>query len=133
MPRKKENPNQLKMFMTAREIISEYKPLEGDYINEETADELWERKANESETNGLLESIRKHGVQIPVSLDHADKEVLGGHHRIAAQYRLNPDQFMPVNYETNPWATKTYEAVTEALSDVPLPEFSTDEYHYERF
>lgn len=133
MPRKKENPNQLKMFMTAREIVGEYKPWEGDYINDESAEDLWERKANESETNGLLESIREHGVQIPVSLDHAGKQVVGGHHRIAAQHRLNPDQFIPVNYEDDVLAVRKYDAVTEALSDVPLPEFSDDEYHYERF
>lgn len=133
MARKKENPNQLKMFMTAREIMDEYEPIGGDYIGGETTEELWERKADEAEANGLLDSIKKFGVQVPVSLDHEGKEVMGGHHRIAAQHRLNPDQFIPINYETNPRTANFYDMDVQSRSAVELPHFTDADYEYEPY
>lgn len=133
MARKKENPKQLKMFMTPREIMKEYSPIGGDFIGNETADQLWERKADEAEANGLLDSVRELGVQVPVSLDHRHKEVMGGHHRIAAQHRLNPDQFIPVNYENDPSTANFYDLEVQSRSAVDLPHISDDDYEYERF
>lgn len=97
---------QLRMFMTPQEIISEYHPLFGDFkvlrdpvtkkdTFEQPAD-VWERKAKEAEEVGLTASIKERGVEIPVSLDPKEKVVLGGHHRIAASLKINPDQFIPV-------------------------------------
>ena len=110
MARRKENPNQLKLFMTPKEIMSEYKPNEADAERRwdykdagedgrlETDEELWSRKADEASWSGLMDDIRERGVHIPVSLDFANKRVRGGHHRIAAMNHINPHQFIPVNY-----------------------------------
>lgn len=129
---KKENPNQLKLFMTAKEIVDEFEPIDGDYLEDETTDELWDRKALEAEDNGLMDSIQEHGVQIPVSLHPWNQHITGGHHRIAAQYKLNPHQFIPVNYEISPWNANAYDGDVEKESPVQLPKFSDDEYQYER-
>lgn len=103
---------QLRMFMTPREIVSEYHPLAGDFkvlrdpvtkkdTFEQPAD-VWERKAQEADRVGLTESIKERGVEIPVSLDPKEKVVVGGHHRIAAALKINPDQFIPVMHHSFP-------------------------------
>lgn len=104
---RKENPNQLRLFMTPKEIMSAYKPNaadkeeifddDGDW-REETDEELWNRKADEAVMSGLTDDIIQRGVHIPVSLDIEAKRVRGGHHRIAAMNHINPKQFLPVNY-----------------------------------
>jgi hypothetical protein len=131
--KKQENPNQLKLFMTAREIVKDFEPIDGDYLPDESTDELWERKADEAEQNGLMDSIKETGVQIPVSLHPRDQYVVGGHHRIAAQHRLNPDQFIPVNYEIGPGYANYYDYQTQADHKVDLPNFDDSDYHYDTY
>lgn len=78
----------------------------------ETADELWERKAEEADEAGLTGRLSSQGVLNPVQLslnkvpEHAKTDsagyrpVLGGHHRIAAMSEIDPHQLMPVlHYE----------------------------------
>jgi hypothetical protein len=55
------------------------------------------------EEESLYESIAKHGAQAPLSLGTAGshgmagkREIVGGHHRLAAQFDINPDTPMPV-------------------------------------
>lgn len=128
---KKENPNQPKLFMTAQEIVENYSPIPGDFIGNETPSELWERKANEAEDNGLLDSIKEQGVQVPVSLSFRNKVVVGGHHRIAAQHILNPNQFIAINYEDDPYSANVYDSKIESKPDVNLPHFDTYLYEYD--
>lgn len=169
-------PEQLQMFMTPREVMHKYQPLEGDreeggasgypssgtrtasvsgqryrYGSDtkgpyeatpggtkwrtptESDEDLWNRKTEESQydndvrretrvgtswygsdtnipttrpsmgTEPLYESIQKHGVKAPISLGTtgprgtSDKrQVVGGHHRLASQFDINPDQPIPV-------------------------------------
>lgn len=131
--KKEENPNQLKLFMTSQEIMDNFEPIDGDYLEDETTDELWERKALEAKDNGLMESIKEHGVQIPVSLHPWNQYIVGGHHRIAAQHKLNPNQFIPVNYEIFPGNANEYDKDVEKTSPVKLPKFKDDGYEYEPY
>lgn len=100
---------QLRMFMTPREIVSEYAPLLGDrlkvnqpFTKFEEPEATWERKAQEADKVGLTASIKERGVEIPVSLDPSTDMVVGGHHRIAAALKINPDQFIPVMHHSFP-------------------------------
>jgi hypothetical protein len=131
MGKKKENPNQLRMFMTPREIKTGYFPNLpdkdefydadlGDYRTE-TDEELWDRKLNESIDYGLLDSVAKHGVEVPVSIDPRTRQIRGGHHRIAAANHINPDQFIPVMYNKDVW--QAGRAESEIMS---LPETSAE-------
>lgn len=46
----------------------------------------------------LLDSVRESGVQQPVRI--GPTQVTGGHHRIAAAHKINPDMLIPVLHET---------------------------------
>jgi hypothetical protein len=108
---------QLPMFMSGREITQQYAPAEDDkhWINSkqrfENSDELWGRKAQESETGGhggrsyrlnsgelgtLHESIKENGVQSPIPLGRT--QVIDGHHRVASQFAIDPDKQIPVTH-----------------------------------
>ena len=108
---------QLPMFMSAREIRSQYQALDGDRETDsdgwrESDDDLFDRKYEESyatkHLNGdyLADHIAEHGVENPVSLQadplntgSFDKpEILGGHHRIAVMETSRPDDLMPVEH-----------------------------------
>ena len=102
---------QLAMYMTPDEIKRDYrvKPDEFDpWTGEETEEHLYNRKREESKkTNiegwpkrgrqvSLFTHIQKHGVQEPVLLDAATKEVEHGHHRIASAPEKS---LIPVEYK----------------------------------
>jgi len=109
---------QLPMFMSGREITQQYAPAEDDkhWINNkqrfENSDELWGRKAQESETGGhggrsyklnsgglgtLYESIKESGIQSPIPLGRT--QVIDGHHRVASQFAIDPDRQIPVTHQ----------------------------------
>jgi hypothetical protein len=111
---------QLAMYKTPKEIITDYNPLRGDMHGGETPKDTWERKAKEG-TKGLsgnsrnlafseghpdtlANSIRREGVQNPVTLQPKDltygyrPEVFGGHHRIATASKIDPNMLIPVEY-----------------------------------
>lgn len=107
---------QLRLFMTAGELRNQYRPYLGDMVHggfygkdisdSEHRNNFWDSKAKEAEESGLLDSIKEHGVKNPVAIYNTRTPnspvtggVLNGHHRIAAAYKLNPDQFVPVVYE----------------------------------
>jgi hypothetical protein len=113
MPRKRrENPKQLRLFMNAEEVMSQYRPNWGDFEEVpdekstsdlyeerlETPEEVWSRKAEKADEQGLTESLRHHGMVVPVSLDDSRRQVRGGHHRVAAMSKINKHQFFPVMY-----------------------------------
>ena len=102
---------QLPMFMSAREIKSQYDPWHGDFEihedgSEETPRELWDRKYEESMDFGYHMTIPKEGVRRPVALESVDPwwngnkkpEIMGGHHRIEVMARHKPDALMPVEH-----------------------------------
>jgi hypothetical protein len=114
---------QLAMYKTPKEIITDYNPLRGDIHGGETPKDTWRRKAEEGRTGlsgnsrvnsfyGVTEddpdtlenSIKREGVQNPVTLQSKDlkygyrPEVFGGHHRIATANKINPNMLIPVEY-----------------------------------
>lgn len=98
---------QLPMFMSAREIKSQYDPWHGDFEDDyETPGELWDRKYEESVDFGYHMTIPKEGVRRPVALEVVDPwwngnkkpEIMGGHHRIEVMSRHKPDSLMPVEH-----------------------------------
>lgn len=101
------NPNQLRLFMSARELREQFDPNWGDFEGEETAKDVWDRKLKVSKENGLYDDIKDIGVRIPVTItgnpddSGFNPEVMGGHHRIAAAYDINPDMEIPVNYDNS--------------------------------
>lgn len=116
--KKNLQPQQLKMFMSANEIMSSYGPNPGDryassrlrshdmtkssggtrwsYEREETDDELWERKRDEAWDSGVAQSIIDEGVKEPVNLNMAWGTVGNGHHRVAVMHEEAPHELIPV-------------------------------------
>ena len=102
--------SQLPMFMSAREIKSQYDPWHGDFEDDyETSDELWDRKYQEATLGKeptLDKQVLREGVKRPVALEvvhpwwNGDKkpEIMGGHHRIEIMARHKPDALMPVEH-----------------------------------
>jgi hypothetical protein len=111
---------QLAMYKTPAEVMSEYDPLKGDIRPGESARMTWRRKAeegriglsgnsrveafSESHPDTLENSIKREGVQNPVTLQFKDltygyrPQIFGGHHRIATANKINPDMLIPVDY-----------------------------------
>ena len=111
------------MFMTGNEIKSNYRPNMFDLGSNETNDELWSRKlqesrgGNEHNTNysveenvgnatgakSLYESVKAEGIKTPVRLTEfriggAFPQVRDGHHRIASAASANPEMMIPIEY-----------------------------------
>jgi hypothetical protein len=102
--------DQLMLYMTPREILTRYHPLDTDRRPSESAAALWQRKLAEAQQHGpygqygpaaaspedsLLSSVARNGVLAPVHLG-ADGQVYGGHHRLAAAAAVDPNQPVPV-------------------------------------
>lgn len=98
------NHKQLKLFMTARELmqhpagddLDHWRPMEQN-------EDLFHEKLGESMDDGLHSSIKKEGVKEPISLEFVTKGdntpvISDGHHRIAAAFSVNPDMIIPVEY-----------------------------------
>jgi hypothetical protein len=111
-------PEQLRMFMPAQEIMRDYHPHPGDMADEVygtttgggtgwrertmSVDELWDRKLEESwetgEHGGVYHSVERRGVLNPVPLYHGTdsrapgtKFVANGQHRVAAAADLGQE------------------------------------------
>jgi hypothetical protein len=93
------NPDQLRMFMSAREIDPDTS-VDAEEDDRDSLDELLGYKLDESKQTGLYYDIGRRGVQTPIQVIHDDtygKRVLGhGNHRFAAQRDINPDALIPV-------------------------------------
>lgn len=87
---------QLAMYMTAKELhdlpmmdIPEY-GTKKDLIAEKLGDNL---------ATGLHDSIKKKGVQEPVTVLNDDGQHLyDGHHRVVSAYNINPKMLVPVEH-----------------------------------
>lgn len=101
--------------LTARDIVHTFTPgdFSGDPTDNEQLGDFWRQRYEQSKWTptisgsgsggtSLFESIKEKGQQKPVSLNMDTKEILDGHHRIAAMYRLNPDQFVKYRAWTPP-------------------------------
>jgi hypothetical protein len=117
------NPNQLRMFIPAREIRDTI-PINDGELNRkweeatrETPDEMWDRKLEESHENyeeehgdgyTHYESINNEGVTNPVKLvAQPGKPIKMGHgyHRVAAA--ADQGKEVPVEYRSNAWEAIT--------------------------
>lgn len=107
---------EFKMLMTPKEIRQDWQHNLGDQYEDESVDEFWERKADESHTRdvygdelgspyeSLANSIARKGVQRPVHLgwdDNKPNTVLQGHHRLASAMEQAPDNVIPVTHHWN--------------------------------
>jgi hypothetical protein len=114
------NPNQLTLFERAGDLADPAKtghidfeeyPDEGDSMtfDEFRSNKLWESKYGD---DSLYEDIKKHGVKQPVTLVHSDdlygskrpkgdpdKVLMEGHHRVFSQADINPDTYIPVEWD----------------------------------
>lgn len=115
---------QLQMFMSPREIQEQYQPGDGDRYGrmegkpEETADDLYARKLSAAQekapysASSLYDSVAVEGVKSPVHLGEEQgllgkPQVVGGHHRIAAQAEIDEDKLMPVLHHRDVSAAKS--------------------------
>jgi hypothetical protein len=113
------NPNQLKLFMTAGELMNHPAGDSRDYVPMSQNPVVHERKLEEGmkgdarSTHGLFrpgeetgetlhDSIKRVGVKKPVELHLQRGEdmptITDGHHRVAIANHLNPDMFVPIMY-----------------------------------
>jgi hypothetical protein len=107
---------EFKMLMTPREIRQDWHHNIGDQYIDESDDEFWERKTDESHTRdvhgdelgppheSLANSIARKGVQKPVHLgwdDNKPYSILQGHHRLASAMEQAPDSVIPVTHHWN--------------------------------
>lgn len=97
---------QLPMFATARELREHYTPWDyNEQAHEGDPEIMWEQKHEEVWDEGLYHQIADEGVKKPVNVHHTahDRELLNGHHRVAAQYDADPEAFIPLNHTHDPF------------------------------
>lgn len=108
------NPKQLKLFMTARELMNmpagddleEWRPMaqNPDLLNEKLEESMDPNAyAKVYDNLNLHDSIKTHGVQDPINIeffsrDHDDTVISDGHHRVASAFNINPDMIIPIEY-----------------------------------
>lgn len=112
------NPKQLKLFMTAGELMDHPAGDSEDWAPLSSNKGLYRQKVDESFdgsedlTHGsiaddneltLYDSVKQKGVQTPIELDFVSKDddtpiISDGHHRIAIANHINPNMYIPVNY-----------------------------------
>lgn len=107
------NPDQLRMFVPARELREDFHPTDAGLLSETPKSNVtrtWRQKKNEASSptwpfyDGnrptLAEDVKERGVQRPViigrSRHHGRGLIHDGHHRVAAAYAANPDMEVPV-------------------------------------
>jgi hypothetical protein len=107
------------MFMTPGEVINHYHLGDANLMSREPGPKGAEQKAEDEETlqyklkdsqhtqsydgtSSLYDSIKRQGVHTPIfvgSSRYISRPVVtNGHHRLAAARHLNPNQFVPVEY-----------------------------------
>ena len=110
---------QLSMWYTPGEVKKMVGSESVDRRPEETIEQMWSRKANESRVGDpthsrtpvkhertLTQSVAAQGVKKPIRLmrdtDSGRTILLDGHHRVAAAAEVNPSMLIPaVHHEDN--------------------------------
>ena len=131
---KRVSPDQFKLFMTARELREQYDPNWGDFEDDETSEDVWNRKLRESKETGLHKDIEDIGVRMPVTVSdnpatdsEFKPEILGGHHRVASAFEINPDMLIPVHYGDDTESARSVER-ERVTSDPVLQEHVKKKY-----
>lgn len=113
------NPNQLRMFMTPREIAATVQQAETNIRKPEDLknDYVAKSKLIRAKNNGLADSIVKEGVKKPIDIMHEydddwgdeTTQLVNGHHRFSVSLDVAPDKYIPVQhhskFETIDWTT----------------------------
>ena len=107
-----KNPKQLRMFMTAPEIMGLVNTSK-DVHGSETMDDMWKRKLGESKNrDNLYDSLATRGYRgMPLWISHEDftehdgpqdEEIrlMDGHHRVASMAQIDPNAWIPVTHST---------------------------------
>ena len=106
------NPNQLRLFMQAKELMDltsgHTEGINQDYLPYSQSPGVYRQKLAESKVRpkigqgSLHESIQESGVKVPVRIrTHEGKEQINdGHHRIAAANDIDPEMYLPVEYDS---------------------------------
>lgn len=114
-----EDPNQLKLFMRPQELMGTVKHSVDEVIvdrdvrrekkQDKTMSSMWDIKRSELQGphySGLVDSIKKHGVLRPVTIEDVSGNPLTmgqGHHRVAAanmvEQQTGRQIFIPVVYD----------------------------------
>jgi hypothetical protein len=86
------------------ELDSHGMPTEHGYLDEDTHEDLMQRKlyAPHPDSAHVAESVKKHGIQVPLEVSiysHGDLKVEDGHHRLAAALAHRPNDFVPIDWE----------------------------------
>lgn len=125
-----KDPNQLRMFMTPKEIhgivnesYDRHFPDKSRTGQMETLDEMWERKLEESRVprdpqkhgSGSYSLLSKAGwdwdFKVPIQMHESTVRLTNAHHRIAAMLDIDPDALIPVTHRLVPdgprWETST--------------------------
>lgn len=103
----KEKGQQLKMFMSPREIgesvaaYGDWGPNMGGLPHEQPKGPGF--KLMNSKRSGMYDSIAQEGVKHPVSIEHNRRsdgasEFINGHHRLSVASSVAPDRLIPVNH-----------------------------------
>lgn len=110
------NPNQLRLFMQARELMDmPTREWSRGYTTMRKDDSLYSQKLEEATSgyehdtyseaekgqNNLYDSIKKEGVKSPVTLRYSSgvTNIDDGHHRIAAANAIDENMYIPVRYK----------------------------------
>lgn len=101
--------------LTARDIIENYEPgdfnpdwemdtvpktiSDYDYEPVDNIEDFWDRKLEGAKFRGsqhtsLYEDLKNEGQKKPILLNQKTREIVDGHHRLAALHHMNPDQFV---------------------------------------
>jgi hypothetical protein len=102
-----EKGEQLKMFMTPREIgesvsaYGDFGPNMGGLPHEQPKGPGF--KLMNSKQSGMYDSIARDGVKHPVAIEHGRRsdggsEFINGHHRLSVQSSIDPDRLIPVSH-----------------------------------
>ena len=136
-----KNPKQLRMLMTAPEIMGLVNTSK-DLVGNETMDRLWERKLKETKSGrdthggGLYNKIVEKGYQgDPIPIKHEDFtqyddppsidiRLMDGHHRVASMAQIDPNAWIPVIHST--WRSMDMSEAREKKANLNKDQFSEE-------
>jgi len=127
------NPNQLKLFMTAQELMDHFEPNPGDVEDHASPQAMWKAKLTESKESELHEDIKNIGVRTPITVTDSPRDgsikpvIRGGHHRLAAAMDINPKMEIPINYGNEIYDAWDVEE-ERAVADPVLQKYVHDKY-----
>lgn len=117
-------PEQLKMFMTPREIMGRYEPGDiGRMPNwpgqEGRVGRFWDQKRQDAPHRFDVAQVATQGPQRPIELDSVNDRITNGHHRLIVSYDAAPDRLVSVMHEGG--GRYNYKGMDEAFPEHTRP------------